>query len=346
LLDQTRHSIFLLSSLPPWKTARETLESGLAQIRLADELGFDAAWVAEHNAREYAIVGSAHVYMAAAIGATSRIRVGSACTRLPVHHPLHLAEDLAMLDQLSGGRVDWGIGKGYDPLEFKSYGMHEDERDARYEEILAIVLAAWTDGEVKFEGRYYSIPHASYEDGVVRVFPSVFQQPHPPVYQMVSGSADSIRRAAGNGHSFILAPTMSRAEIAEKVALYRGEAREAGFGDDHIDERLAASSQLKPLHIAETAERAAAEFERGFMWYMERRDNRGMFGFSKWELPYLDYIENGGITVGSAEKVAEDLSSFRRETGLGGVVSWFDCGGQPQPQVEDAMREYARVLIG
>ena len=340
------HGIFVLSSLPPWKTPQEVLKGSLNQVVLADELGFQHAWIAEHNAREYGIVGSAHLFVGIAAGATKRIRLGTACTRVPVHHPLHLAEDLALLDQITDGRIDWGIGRGYDGLEFRSYGMAEDERDDRYAEILEIVFAIWESGSVKYEGKYYSLPHAGGgEDGPVQLFPPVLQKPHPPVYEMVSGSDRSIISAATSGHAFIVGPVVTPEQIREKVALYRQEAARAGFSDDEVELILARSSQLKPMHVADTVEKAAEEFKRGFMWYMDRRDNRGMFGFSKWEAPYMDYVKQGAILFGPAEKLVEDIVEFRAETGLGGIVSWFDCVGQPYDQIEYAMREYARLAI-
>ena len=135
---------FHLYSLPPWMSDSDVINQELEQACWLEELGFDEAWLAEHNAREYGIVGSLQVTAAALAARTKRIRIGAAVSRLPLHHPLHTAEDLALVDVISNGRFDLGFGKGYDPLEFETYGVDFEERDGRWEEALDIVLRIWT----------------------------------------------------------------------------------------------------------------------------------------------------------------------------------------------------------
>jgi alkanesulfonate monooxygenase SsuD/methylene tetrahydromethanopterin reductase-like flavin-dependent oxidoreductase (luciferase family) len=292
-------------------------------------------------------VGSAHLFLAVAAGMTSRIRLGTGCTRLPVHHPLRLAEDLAFLDQVSAGRLNWGIGKGYDPKEFTSYGFDMSERDARYEETLQIVLQAFSEGGVRHQGEYFQIPKILDEgdDEKVPLFPPTVQKPHPPVFVMVSGSDRTIIDAATKGYAFILGPVMEIEDVKTKVELYRESASKAGFDEEHIDQVLRRSSQLKPVHVADTLETAMAEFERGLMWFMTNRDNRGMFGFSKFDQPYEYYVSHRGVLLGPGDKIREDIERFRAETGLGGITCWFDCGGQPREQVERSMRGFASAMM-
>src|SRR2546423_7339638 len=172
---------FLFFSLPDWMTDREVVHNELEQGRWLEELGFDEAWLAEHNARVYGITGSLQVTAAALAASTSRIRIGAAVSRLPLHHPLHTAEDLALVDVISNGRFDWGIGRGYDPLEFETYGVPFEERDGRWEEALEIVLRAWRDGHICYEGKYWTIPETE-------LYPKPIQRPHPPVFLMVTQS--------------------------------------------------------------------------------------------------------------------------------------------------------------
>ena len=149
---------FHLYSQPPWFTEQEMISQELEQARWLEDLGFDEAWLAEHNARVYGIVGSLQITAAALAATTKRIRIGAAVTRLPLHHPLHTAEDLALVDVLSNGRFDWGFGKGYDPLEFETYGVDFEEREGRWEEALDIVLRAWRDGRIAHKGKFWTIP--------------------------------------------------------------------------------------------------------------------------------------------------------------------------------------------
>ena len=105
LKNNMKFGLFFLNSVAPWKTDAEELRDGLEQIKVADELGFDSAWIAEHNARKYGVVSSTAVYMAAAASQTKQIKLGSAVSRLPLHHPLQVAEDMALVDVISDGRL-------------------------------------------------------------------------------------------------------------------------------------------------------------------------------------------------------------------------------------------------
>lgn len=337
----TTFGIFLLNSLPPWKTQTQVLHEGLEQIRVAEELGYDVAWVAEHNARVYGTVGSAHVYLAAAAAQTTTIKLGSAVSRIPLHHPLHLAEDYALVDQISRGRLYWGIGKGYDDLEFASYGVALDERDQRFSDAEEIVVGAWREGAVHYDGEVFRI--GSREEPVA-LYPRPFQAA-PPVFVMAAKSDQTVLYAARHGYSFVLGPYPDTTEVRRKADLYRSEAAAAGFSERHVEEALRRSGQTFNVHVAESTQRAVDEFEDAFMWFMEVQANRGMFGYSPDFQPYGYYLEQRGMALGTADDVAERLAGFSRATGLGHVLCWFDCGGQPQVQVLDAMERFARTVV-
>src|SRR5438477_12115455 len=110
-------STFHLYSKPPWNSEGDVVRQELEQARWVEDLGFDEAWLAEHNARVYGIVGSLQVTAAALAAFTRRIRIGADVTRLHLHHPIHTAEDLALVDVLRGGLFGWSHGQGYEPLE-------------------------------------------------------------------------------------------------------------------------------------------------------------------------------------------------------------------------------------
>lgn len=338
------YGIFSLSNVPPWNTHNEVVNKALEQIKHADKLGFEEAWVAEHNGRRYGIVASAQILLAAAAAATTRIRLGSGVSRLPMHHPLRLAEDYAYIDQLSGGRLNFGIGKAYDRLEFQAYGIPESERDQRYEEVFAIVMQAWKDGKVKFDGEHYTVPGPGDVIDEVELFPEVVQKPTPPVFVMVSASEESLRMAARRGFSFVLGQRPTRDDVRRLVDVYREEAREAGHSFDTIDANIARSSQLKAIHVAESHARAKEEYREGYMWYVDVKSNRAKVGLGMDEFSYDEYIDRKMLVLGSADQVAEELASFHSHTGLGGLVAWFDAGSQPQDQVLRSMTMFAEKV--
>ena len=333
-----KFATFHLFSLPPWSTDAEVVQGEIDQMCAGDELGFDAAWIGEHNARRYGIAGSLQVVAAAVAARTKRIRLGAAVTRVPLHHPLHTAEDLAMVDVISGGRFDWGIGKGYDHLEFDSYGVEFAEREERWEEGIEIVLKAWRDGRVCHQGKHWTIPETE-------LFPKPIQRPGPPAYLMVSRSDESVVFAAKRLFPFVMGQGPDWDDARHKMQLYRETALAAGFPAAEVEATLARSYQTKQIHVAATRQQAEAEYERGLMWYFDVRRNREMYGFGGDPQPYAYYLDHPSVMVGTPEQVADRLEAYREHSGVPNVIAWFGCGGQPNEQVQRAMRLFAERVM-
>lgn len=329
--------LFLLHSIPPWKTDDEEIRDGLEQIRIADELGFHSAWIAEHNARVYGVVTSAPVYLAAAAAQTKQIKLGSAVVRLPLYNPVKLAEELSFVDVVSNGRLYIGVGKGYDDLEFAAYNEDYNLRDEKYLEALDILKTALNNEKVSYSGKFYNIQD-------IRTYPRPVQKPSPPIFVMVSRNDPSIVHAAKQGHSFILGGR-DYEDAKRKIRIYRKSALEAGFSEQYVEEAVARSGKLVNVYVAETTEQAIQEYEQGLMWYMDARQNRGQFGFSYEKQPYDYYVKHGNVIIGSPEKVTEEIKEFKEKTGLNHIVCWFNCGGQPQEQVLKSLRLFAKEVM-
>src|SRR5262249_38765168 len=146
-------------------------------------------------------------------GRAGRRRAGTAVTLAALYQPLRLAEELALLDVLSNGRLAWGAGRGFDPREFRAFGVPVEESAERMQECVEVVLGAWREGEVDHRG-----PHFQFRDG--GVWPKRQQRPHPPVW-LAASSPDAVVRAAKRGFSILQDPHSSHAEIGRKRALYR-----------------------------------------------------------------------------------------------------------------------------
>ncbi|MGE0059180.1 MAG: LLM class flavin-dependent oxidoreductase [Dehalococcoidia bacterium] len=331
-------STFHIFSQPPWYTDREVLLNEIEQGVWNEELGFDEAWLAEHNGRVYGITGSLQVTAAALAAQTKRIRIGAAVTRLPLHHPLHTAEDLAMVDIISNGRFDWGIGKGYDPLEFESYGVPFEEREERWAEALEIVLSAWRDGRIAYDGKHYQIPETE-------LFPKPVQHPAPPTFVMVTQSDSSVEFAARRLFPFILGQGPDWDDAKHKVELYRRIAQEAGHDEADIDATLGRTAQLKQIHVSTSVEKGREEYEKGLMWYFQTSANRGMFGFNKEPQPFEYYTNHRSVIIGAPEMVRDQIEEYRAYTGINNIVCWFNCGSQPQEQVRASMQLFADKVM-
>src|SRR5712691_8955611 len=163
----------------------------LQRIEIMDRTGFDAVWLAEHHFSSFSVCPSVHMMGVLAAARTTRLRIGTGVSLAPFYHPLRLAEEVALLDVLSGGRVNWGAGRGFARVEFENFGVPPDESTSRFHETVEIVLRAWTEERLSFAGEHYRFKG-------VEVLPKPMQRPHPPVW-MAASSAAAIEWAAGRG---------------------------------------------------------------------------------------------------------------------------------------------------
>jgi alkanesulfonate monooxygenase SsuD/methylene tetrahydromethanopterin reductase-like flavin-dependent oxidoreductase (luciferase family) len=324
---------FHLHSSPPQKQPHEVVNEHFQQMLAADRLGFQEVWIAEHNGREYGFSGNSVIVAASLARATSRIRIGTAVTRLPLHNPVHLAEDLAYVDVLSGGRVDWGVGKGYDELEFDTYGVDYTQREERWEETFNVVRQVWSTGRTEYRGRFYSLG-----DGKLIPAPPNGQL---PTYVMVSGSERSVVWAAERLLPIVIGSGPGWDDMRSKLELYAETAEQHGHARADIERTVAQTWQLRPVHVAPTYEQAVREYEAGLMWYMSSLDNRAMFGFSHQQKDYKYFLTHGALVVGSPAKVIEDLAEYNERTGINRVICWFNVGGQPPDQTLRALELFA-----
>jgi alkanesulfonate monooxygenase SsuD/methylene tetrahydromethanopterin reductase-like flavin-dependent oxidoreductase (luciferase family) len=321
-----RLGTFHLHSVPPWTDSITVVKDQFAEMLAADEHGLDELWLAEHSARPYGMVGNTPALATALAAATKRIRIATAVCRLPLHNPLHVAEDLSYADALSGGRVDLGVGKGYDLMEFGSYGVDFEEREERWKESFDAIRHFWRTGQIKWDGSLLHFGEGTF-------LPATARPEGLPIYVMVSGSASSIKMAAE-----LLLPIASGSgptpeELRTRLDTYAQLASDAGHKDEDIARVLSNCWQLKPLHVAESRDRAIAEYQKGLEWYMDSLANRSMFGFARERKPYSYFVEHESVLLGSPESIVDSLLDYCERSGVNNVICWVNMGGQPHDQV-------------
>ena len=316
---------------------RDVVREHFAQALAAEQHGFEQVWLAEHNGRDYGLLGNATIAAAAIATATERIRLATAVTRLPLHHPTHLAEDLCYVDTISGGRMDLGIGKGYDGLEFGTYGVDFEDREERWAEGYEAISTILNTHELAFEGKYWSL------DGGKLLPPP--QHGTLPIYIMVSRSHDSMRWAAERLLPVALGSGPTPDEVVELLDVYRTTADLAGHPSDAVEETLSKTWQLKQMYVAETTDQAIDEFRDGLMWYFAALGNRAMFQFSREEQPYEYFIRHPAVMVGGPDEVAEKLDAYRRACGVNNLIAWFNVGGQPHERVLDSLQLFGERVM-
>ncbi|HUZ13782.1 MAG TPA: LLM class flavin-dependent oxidoreductase [Caulobacteraceae bacterium] len=228
-------------------------ERAIARFEIMDRAGYDAVWLAEHHFSAFSVCPSVHMMATMAAARTRRLRIGTAVSLAPFYHPLRLAEEVALLDHLSGGRVNWGAGRGFSRVEFDAFGIAVDESASRFRETVEIVLAAWRDERVVHRGAHFRI------EGV-EVLPKPLQQPHLPVW-MAATSDGAIDWAAGRGFSILMDPHCTHAELGVKRRRYGEALAAAGHAEAARDIPMA-----RLIAIAPSAARAAEVARRGAAW--------------------------------------------------------------------------------
>lgn len=224
----------------------QVFRDALAEAVRAEELGFSSVWFTEHHFSKHGTISDSLLMLAHLAARTSRIRLGTAVAVLPFHNPVRIAESAAMLDVLSGGRLDFGVGRGYQWSEFNGFQVGMDDRGERFDEALEVVLKAWTsrDGFLH-EGNYWKY-------GSITVEPQPVQAPHPPVW-VATDSEAGLRRCVAEGFGVLLPQGNSLSVVEQQVQRYRRVLDEAGVAFDPSKLALA-----RAIYVADTDDEACA----------------------------------------------------------------------------------------
>lgn len=318
----------------------EIIREHLELMVKAEELGFDSVWPAEHHFSEYALMGAPQVTLAAVAARTSRIRLGSGVVVLPFHHPVRIAEDFAFLDQMSGGRVALGVGRGHQPLEFAGFEVEPANARAMFDEAVQLVRRLWTEECVSYAGRHYRVQNLT-------VQPRPLQQPHPPIY-MACISPESFEHCGRLGchvlysAAFGLTPAQARLGIAK----FRYGRVESG-----LEAARGRTACLLMIYPGRSMEQARADFRGPVTWYYRTfsRHIAPMVG----ALPgYADYarardfaavvdfdalVDTPSLVCGDVEHCTEKLIALGREFGFDELLCWTRMGGLASAKVIAAM---------
>jgi len=326
----------------PGRSQREAFEEAFAQIDAAERWGLDVMWLAELHFDPQRSLLSAPLSIASAVAArTNRIKIGIAVQVLPLCHPLRIAEEGATVDQISGGRLIFGVGRSGLPRTYEDYGISYAESRDRFAEVLDIVEQAWSRPAVSYEGKYYSFRN-------ITVAPKPLQQPLPPI-RIAAASPDTYPQVGERGLPiFINARYGSFSEFVPEIKRYREAYMAAGHpGRGQVFLRV-------PTYVAETEAQARSEAEESLMhFYREQagrlRDSLSRAGTRAIEgrAERLKRIENltydealtGQVLIGTPDIVTERLRMLQEEIGIDGILAELNCGGLiPHERVMSALR--------
>ena len=194
-----KFGIFLLMQSPDMLPSSEIYQNAIDQVRLADDLGFDYVVAAEHHFSSYGFLPNPLMLISTLAQHTKRVRFSTAVVVLPLRNPIQIAEEIAMLDHLTNGRLEVGFGTGYQEYEFQRFQQSLEENRLKFEECLDIIGSALSKAPFSHEGHYYQIPETT-------ILPRPLQQPHPPFWRATT-SIESMSSAIGKGLKVITGGT-------------------------------------------------------------------------------------------------------------------------------------------
>jgi alkanesulfonate monooxygenase SsuD/methylene tetrahydromethanopterin reductase-like flavin-dependent oxidoreductase (luciferase family) len=322
----------------------EKFQDLIDMVVLTETLGMDGVWLTEHHFSEYgrpsvpAIAG----YLAAK---TEKININIGVSVLPFHHPIEVAEDWATIDHLTGGRVNFGIGRGNQPHEFAGFNMPMDEARERFNESLDIIIQAWTQESIEYKGKFWDIPK-------IQVVPKPKQKPHPPIYQAAL-SDYTVSMVIDKGINGLIGPYLTEFDIL----------KEKYFGVWHRLCKEKGKTNLKMAHnqfiyVSDSNESAYKEAKESVMWYVNKASR--LWGDPNSDVKQYknygpivqkladtdwDYVYENLIICGGPDLVIEKVNWLKREGGLDELIPFFWFGGMTKEQVMRNMEMFAEKVM-
>jgi alkanesulfonate monooxygenase SsuD/methylene tetrahydromethanopterin reductase-like flavin-dependent oxidoreductase (luciferase family) len=325
----------------------ELYRQQIREIEIAEELGFDHLWLYEHHVSPSGPMPSPNLMIAAAAPSTSRIRLGTMVNILPYRNPLIVAEEAAMLDVLTNGRFDMGIGRGLKPIEFDAFCVPQAESREMFLESLAIIKKVWADENFKFSGKYFRVNKQT------PLSPPLVQKPHPPLL-ISAQSEESLRFAAENDMPF--AQIDALIEDCERDQKFYREIQTA-CGHPPSDRLFI----TREVYVAETDEQARREAYPYLVQYWDLWGRYTQFSlagrmpdsYDNWRkrAPILhamqldELLERGLVMIGSPDTVAKKINEHRERLDLLALACVFKFGGMPYDMVIASMRAFAAEVM-
>jgi alkanesulfonate monooxygenase SsuD/methylene tetrahydromethanopterin reductase-like flavin-dependent oxidoreductase (luciferase family) len=308
------------------------------RLRLAeayDRAGFHGYHLAEHHGTPIGCAASPGIFLAALAQRTEKLRFGPLVYLLPFYHPLRLIEEVCMLDQLSGGRLELGIGRGVSPFETANYALDFSQTGAMYHEAFQVLLKGLTADELSFEGKFYRF------DKVPMVLKPV-QRPHPPLWYGVSIPDNADWPAANDVNVVSLAPPAAVRPIFER---YQATRRKLGKGDTtlrgvgrHV---VVADTDAQAIEIAR---RAYPRWRTNFFWLFKRHGSAPRVG-DLYPESFDQLAALRTAVAGSPQTVREFIAAEIEATGPNYFVPWLAFGDMSVAEALHSVDLFAREVM-
>ena len=303
--------------------------------RLADKLGYSYLTKGQHYSMSPVQALQQTPFLARIMVEAPNIKLVTGIVLLPLHKPLDIAEQLAAIDVMSGGRLIFGSGIGYREVEFKAFGMASKERGRRFEENLIAIRRLWTEEKVDMLGSHFELDGAS-----CSVKP--LQKPTPPFW--IGANVDAgIERAARMADAWFINPHQTMATIERQLDVYRRALESAGKPEPNVlpimRECYLAETEAEAIRIARPS--LEAKYKSYHAW---GQDKSMAAGDNNLDMPFEQLLQDRFL-LGSPDQVAEQLIGYSRRLGVTAVIPAFQSLGTPHAQVMESMELFAKEVM-
>ena len=337
-----KFGIFLLMQSPDMLSSSQVYNNALEQARLADELGFDYVVLAEHHFSNYGFDPNPLLLVPAIAAQTKQIRIATAVVVLPLRNPLNVAEDIAMLDVLTNGRIEVGFGTGYQQYEFDRFRVPLRENRAIFEEALEVVTRALTEPNFTHDGNYFHVP-------LTTTLPRPVQEPHPRFWRATS-SVESMAKALSHNMKVISGATTSTTErVLSSWHAFQDAVELSGVGwpQDFIVQRA--------VYMSDSEEDARAQVHHG-LWHTRTtrslnentlpvdRGRAQVTAASLEDAPEIDFLYEDWL-FGTPDMVAAKIDRLTQQTGMNHLNCTFSIGQVDQAKILRSMRLFAEHIM-
>lgn len=324
------------------------IDETVQEARLTEALGFDAIWLAEHHFDGIVAYVDPVAFAAALAMATTRVRIGFAVAQMALHHPIRLAEQVALIDNISKGRLIVGLGRGtaYNIYDYQGYGIDHTEAQARFKEAGAIMFEAWKGEKLDFRGHFFQLR-------LPELRPAVFTKPHPYVIRAAAtehGMLDIARR----GNPFMM-NVQNNVVTAQRMSMYRDTLRATGLDEETIAAKADECWVWRNVYVAETDTEAERIAVPAFIAMHDHRVAMRNQIYAEQKASILPMPPPGAgppahasvehaLVYGSPATVVEKLAPLKA-TGVGGLIIQFRLGPMRHEQTVASLRLFADKVI-
>ena len=324
-----------IANPPRGEHLERSIDEVIAEAQLAESVGFDSCFFGEHHQDKDGFLPSPLIVATAVAARTKSLRVGTSVILLPLHHPVHLAEDAITLDLVSKGRLVIGVGIGYQPSDFNAFSIPMDERLARFEESVEILRSCWTGEPFSFRGKHYALDD-------VRITPRPYQKNGPPLWIGASIPA-AARRAGRIADGFVGTPSTGLENATSLATIYKEAAREAG--------RPAHVVQMRDAWVARSRAEADAVYGPHVMTaYKYYFDNRlAEFRSLPPGTPFtLESLAPDRLVLGDPETCVREFQRWSKATGADYFLLRLrhaHSGGPPHDKIMEAIKLFGERVL-